>query len=58
MDRNIYKPREFAKLLGVSVSTLARWDKSGWLKANKTPSNRPFYTDKHYDEFIEKTSVK
>lgn len=51
---NTYKTKEFAEILGVSVSTLIKWDRRGWLKAYRTPSNRPFYTDKHYDEYMNK----
>ena len=49
--KEIYKPNEFAKLCGVSVKTLQRWDYQGVLKANRTPTNRRFYTPKHYSEF-------
>ena len=44
-----YKPSEFAKLVGVSVKTLQRWDRQGLLKANRTVSNRRFYTEEHYN---------
>ena len=30
---DIYKPNEFAALVGVSVKTLQRWDNDGKLKA-------------------------
>ena len=30
---DIYKPNEFAALVGVSVKTLQRWDNGGKLKA-------------------------
>lgn len=43
-----YKPQEFATLLGVSVSTLQRWDREDILKANRTPTNRRFYTYAQY----------
>lgn len=42
-----YKVSEFAKLVGVSVSTLRRWDRSGVLKAARTITNRLYYTDRH-----------
>jgi predicted site-specific integrase-resolvase len=29
------------------VITLQRWDREGILKANRTPTNRRFYTDEH-----------
>ncbi|MDJ0620602.1 MAG: MerR family DNA-binding transcriptional regulator [Calothrix sp. MO_192.B10] len=34
-----YKPHEFAKLIGVSVKTLQRWDNQGKLPAKRTASN-------------------
>lgn len=44
----VYKPHEFAKLLGVTVKTLQRWDNIGRLKVRRSPSNRRYYTDDHY----------
>lgn len=46
-----YKPKEFAELLGVSVKTLQRWDRQGILKANRTPTNRRYYTYNQYLQF-------
>ena len=45
-----YKPKYFAELLGVSVKTLQRWDRDGILKANRTPTNRRYYT---YDQYLQ-----
>lgn len=42
---HIYKPKEFADMIGVSVITLQRWDNKGRLKAHRTPTNRRYYTD-------------
>ena len=39
-----YKLKDFAKLLGVSVKILYRWDRKGTLKANRTQTNRHYYT--------------
>ncbi len=39
------RPHEFAEKLGVTVKTLQRWDKSGKLKAKRTPSNHRYYTE-------------
>jgi predicted site-specific integrase-resolvase len=39
------KPQEFAELLGVSVKTLHRWDKTGKLVAKRTLSNHRYYTE-------------
>ena len=45
-----YKPKDFAELLGVSVKTLQRWDRDGILKANRTPTDRRYYT---YDQYLQ-----
>ena len=45
-----YKPEDFAELLGVSVKTLQRWDREGILKANRTPTDRRYYT---YDQYLQ-----
>ena len=45
-----YKPKDFAELLGVSVKTLQRWDRDGILKANRTPTDRSYYT---YDKYLQ-----
>ena len=45
---DIYKPNEFAALMGVSVKTLQRWDNDGKLKAYRSPSDWRYYTHKHY----------
>ena len=43
-----YKPKDFAELLGVSIKTLQRWDREGILKANRTPTDRRYYTYGQY----------
>ena len=45
-----YKPKDFAELLGVSVKTLQRWDREGILEANRTPTDRRYYT---YDQYLQ-----
>ena len=45
-----YKPKDFAELLGVSLKTLQRWNREGTLKANRTPTNRRYYT---YDQYLQ-----
>lgn len=45
-----YKPKDFAELLGISVKTLQRWDRQGILKANRTPTDRRYYT---YDQYLQ-----
>lgn len=42
--KRCYSISEMAKAIGVSVSTLRNWDKKGYLKANRTPTNRRYYT--------------
>ena len=37
MKNKIYKPKEFAELLNVTVTTLQRWDREGVLKAYRNP---------------------
>lgn len=51
----IFKPRDFSKLLGVSVKTLQRWDNEGKLKANRTDTDRRYYT---YDQLTEIEKMK
>ncbi|MDD7282101.1 MAG: MerR family DNA-binding transcriptional regulator, partial [Erysipelotrichaceae bacterium] len=46
-----YKPKDFAELLGVSVKTLQRCDRECTLKANRTPTNRRYYTYDQYRQF-------
>lgn len=50
-----YKPKDFAELLGVSVKTLQRWDREGTLKANRTPTNRRYYT---YDQYLQFKGIR
>lgn len=53
-----YKPQEFAKMLGVSVKTLQRWDREGKLKAYRTPTDRRYYTHKQYVDYMGVTHTK
>lgn len=47
----VYKPNEFAKMVGVSTRTLRRWDASGLLKAYRTPTNQKYYTREQYIDY-------
>lgn len=47
-----YSPKEFGALVNRTTLTLQRWDKSGKLKAFRTPTNRRFYTHEQYLEII------
>ena len=53
----IYKPNEFAKMIGVSVKTLQRWDNDKKLIAFRTPSNRRYYTHEQYLEYLNKSTI-
>ena len=48
----MYKPNQFAEMLGVSVKTLQRWDNAGKLIANRTPTDRRYYTHKQYLDYV------
>ena len=50
-----YKPKDFAELTGVSVKTLQRWDREGILEANRTPTDRRYYT---YDQYLQFKGIK
>lgn len=52
---NNYKPKDFSKLLNVSVKTLQRWDNNGILKAHRSPTNRRYYT---YDQYLQFKGIK
>jgi len=49
---NTYTVTEAAKRLNRSVGTLQRWDRQGVLKANRTKTNRRYYTEKQLREFL------
>lgn len=50
----IYKPKEMAKKLNVTVRTLQRWDNTGKLPAKRSPTNRRYYTDDQLLQFLGK----
>ncbi len=49
------RPHEFAEQIGVSVETLRRWDRTGKLKAKRTPSNHRYYTE---EDLLQATGLK
>ena len=49
---SIYKVGEFAEKIGVSVSTLQRWDRTNVLKARRTPTNQRYYTDEDLNRVL------
>ena len=46
-----YNVSEASKKIGGSVKTLQRWDREGILKANRTPTDRRYYTYGQYLQF-------
>lgn len=48
-----YKPNQFAKKIGVSISTLRRWDNENILKARRTQTNHRYYTDEDIQGYKE-----
>ncbi len=53
-----YSTGKAARLLGVTVRTLQRWDTDGKLKAKRTPTGRRFYTDEDIREFRQESGVR
>ena len=51
--KNTYNISEAAELIWVSVKTLQRWDREEKLVANRTPSNRRYYTKNQLKEYME-----
>lgn len=47
-----YKVGEFAEKIGVSVSTLQRWDRTNVLKSRRTPTNQRYYTDEDLNRVL------
>lgn len=52
----IYKPKEFAEIVGVSVRTLQRWDVKDKFKARRNPSDRRYYTESDLTNYFSNTS--
>ena len=48
----IYKVGEFAEKIGVSISTLQRWDRTDVLKSKRTPTNQRFYTEEQLNQVL------
>lgn len=49
---SIYKVGEFAEKIGVSISTLQRWDRTDVLKSRRTPTNQRYYTDEDLNKVL------
>lgn len=50
----MYTPGEFAVLIGKSVKTLQRWDRTGHLVAQRTDGNRRRYSHSQLLEFYDR----
>lgn len=48
----IYKVGEFSEKVGVSISTLQRWDRTNVLKSRRTPTNQRYYTDEDLNKVL------
>lgn len=51
-SETIYKPKDVAKILGVTPKTLINWEKSNKLVAYRSPTNRRFYKQDQIDEIL------
>lgn len=49
---SIYKVGEFSEKVGVSISTLQRWDRTEVLKSKRTPTNQRYYTDEDLNKVL------
>ena len=48
----VYKPKEFADIIKVSVRTLSRWDEDGKFVARRNPTGGKFYTDEDLNNYL------
>ncbi|MFR0610851.1 MerR family transcriptional regulator, partial [Limosilactobacillus mucosae] len=48
----MYKVSQAAELLGVSVSTMQRWDREGRIKAYRNAANRRYYTQEQLNKYL------
>ena len=51
-SETIYKPKDVAKILGVTTKTLINWEKSNKLVAYRSPTNRRYYKQHQIDEIL------
>lgn len=49
-----YSRTQFAKKIGVSISTVYYWEKQGLIKPLRTFANKPYYTDEHIKQVKKK----
>ncbi len=53
-----YRPHQFAEKVGLSVSTLRRWDNEGRLKAKRTSTNQRYYDDQDLKQVLRLPEVE
>jgi predicted site-specific integrase-resolvase len=52
---SILKPKDVSQIINVTVRTLQEWDRTGKLKAKRTPTtNRRYYTQEQINEYLGK----
>jgi hypothetical protein len=51
----VYTPRQFAAIVGRSVSTLKNWERKGYLTPGRYPSGQRFYTKDHVEQILGET---
>ena len=54
---NVFKPKDFAERIGVSVSTLQRWDRESIMPAKRTPTGRRYYTQSDVETYFRSSCV-
>ena len=50
----VYRIGKAAEFLGYTVKTLQKWDRDGILVANRTKTNRRYYTEEQLYAFLGK----
>lgn len=53
VQQRFYKISEFAKLVGVTPTTLREWERRGWLLPHhRSPSGYRFYSDEQLQRYL------
>ena len=58
MNKELYSPKEAAKILGVTVITLQRWDNIGKIKAVRTPNNRRRFHKSEIEKLLGENQIQ